>query len=144
MTSRLFCTFEAAGHLLGVEAAAVQEIVSVLQVTRVPLTHPCVRGLMNLRGRLVTVLDLAGELGGATSRGRYGVVLRDDSMGAIALQVDAIGDVVEVPEDAYEPPLELGEPGAGALVNGAYRLPDRLLLVLDPPRAVRLGVPEAG
>ena len=140
MSTQRFCTFETAGHYFGIAAEAVQEIMPIYHVTRVPRSHPAVRGLMNLRGRVVTVIDLGAELGRATpstSKSAFGIVLERDHDGAVGLQVDAIGDVVEVEDDLFEPPLDsLG--AASALVRGAYRLPDRLLLVLDHARAAQL------
>jgi purine-binding chemotaxis protein CheW len=133
MTSRQLCTFHLDGLYLGVGVEQVQEVLRFQRLTRVPLASPVVNGLINLRGQIVTAIDLRKRLGlGPRPEGRLpmNVVLRGAD-GAISLLVDDIGDVVDVSEDLFERAPETLSGAARLLVRGAYKLHDRLLLELD-------------
>ena len=135
-----FCTFTLAGLLFGVEVAKVQEVIRHLNLTRVPLAPPIIHGLINLRGQIVTAIDLRCRLGmEARSADRHpmNVVVRTDDE-AVSLLVDEIGDVCVVDEDAFERPPETLNGVARDLIRGAYKLKDRLLLVLDTEKAVQV------
>ena len=100
------------------------------------------RSLINLRGQIVTAIDLRRRLGMAdrpTDQTPMNVVVRtgDD---AVSLLVDEIGDVIEVPADKFEKPPETLRGIARTLVEGAYKLENRLMLVLNTREAVE--VPE--
>src|SRR5271169_2039739 len=101
-----FCTFYLDKLLFGVELRGVQEVIRALDMTRVPLAPAVVRGLINLRGQIVTAVDLRRRLElepGPAGMLAMNVVVRSQD-GAVSLLVDEIGDVVEVEEDTFEPP----------------------------------------
>lgn len=133
-TSRQFCTFYVAQQFYGIDVLQVQEIVRNQEVTRVPLADPIVRGLMNLRGQIVTAIDMRRRLNLNACDDKHdpvNVVLNTED-GTVALLVDEIGDVVEVDERQFEaPPRTLRGP-ARDLVEGAYKLSDQLLVILNP------------
>src|SRR5579864_362520 len=100
-----YCTFYADGYCFGLEVLRVQEIIRYQPMTRVPLAPPVVRGLINLRGQIVTAIDLRSRLelqDRPADQLPVNVVVRADD-GAISLLVDEIGDVLEVPEKLFEP-----------------------------------------
>jgi purine-binding chemotaxis protein CheW len=133
-----FCTFFVNGLFLGVEVTRIQEVIRYQPLTAVPLTTSVVAGLMNLRGQIVTAIDLRQRLGLPPRTGEdlpTNVVLRTDD-GAVSLLVDEIGDVIEVDEDAFERPPETLDGEARELIRGAYKLKGRLLLVLDAERTI--------
>jgi purine-binding chemotaxis protein CheW len=137
-----YCTFYLAGHYFGLDVLEVQEIIRFQQMTRVPLAPPVVRGLINLRGQIVTALDLRRRLqlpDRPADQQPVNVVIRTDD-GAVSLLVDEIGDVLEVSDKLFESPPETLQGPARQLVRGAYKLPDRLLLILDPEQTVRVPV----
>jgi purine-binding chemotaxis protein CheW len=143
---RRFCTFWLGEFYYGLDVLRVQEIVGHQAPTRVPLAPPEVRGLINLRGRIVTALDLRRRLGlGEAPAGLRpkGVVVRTDD-GVVSLVADEIGDVLEVEESAFERPPETLAGVARDLIQGAYKLPDRLLLVLDTDKVLDLTGEAAG
>src|SRR5205085_1160144 len=108
------------------------------EMTRVPLASKVVQGLINLRGQIVTALDMRRRLDlSERPEGELpmNVVVRTDD-GPMSLLVDEIGDVLEVDEKAYERPPETLQGVARELICGAYKLKDRLLLVLDTEKAV--------
>ncbi|MCA8960206.1 MAG: purine-binding chemotaxis protein CheW [Planctomycetes bacterium] len=132
-----FCTFHLGDHYFGVEVQHVQEVIRHLELTPVPLAEPCVRGLINLRGQIVTAIDLREKLGmppRSADESPINVVVRADG-GPIACLVDRIGDVVTVREGFEEPPATVQGIGR-ELLRGAYKLEGRLLLVLDIERAL--------
>jgi len=119
--------------------AAVREIVMVPEITPVPETGPFVRGIINLRGRILPVLDLAMRLGfgrGPSSPDGRILVVEHDREHPIGLLVDDASEVLRVPESALTPPPELATGGASGAVSSVARLADRLLLVLDLDRVL--------
>ena len=137
---RQLCTFHLGELYLGVDVLRVQEVIRPQLLTRVPLAHPVVRGLINLRGQIVTSLDLRRRLDlpdRPDDTPAMNVVLHTDD-GAVSLLVDEIGEVLTVSDDLFEVPPETLRGEARELIRGAYKLPDRLLLVLDTDRAVGL------
>jgi purine-binding chemotaxis protein CheW len=133
-----YCTFYLDGHYFGVDVLAVQEIIRFQEMTRVPLAPPVVRGLINLRGQIVTAIDLRRRLempDRPAGRLPLNVVVRTDDS-AVSLLVDEIGDVLDVPENAFERPPETLQGLSRELIRGACKLRDRLLLLLDIERVV--------
>ena len=142
-TTHQFCTFTLHDFTFGIEVQAIQEVILYQAMTAVPLAPSTVRGLINLRGQIVTAIDLRTRLGLPPRGGEVlpmNVIVRTPD-GAVSLLVDEIGDVVEVDPDLYEPPPETLEPGARELVSGVYKLADRLLLILDVDGAVTVTAP---
>jgi purine-binding chemotaxis protein CheW len=144
-TSKQFCTFFLNDLFFGVEVLQVQEVLRCQPMTRVPLSPATVRGLINLRGQIVTALDLRHRLElperPADSQPMNVVVRSDD--GAVSLLVDEIGDVVEINDDVFEHPPETLRGVARELIKGVYKLKDRLLLVLDTERTLNLSATPA-
>jgi purine-binding chemotaxis protein CheW len=137
---RQFCTFSIRDQYFGLDVMKVQEIIRCQPMTPVPLAHPLVRGLINLRGQIVTALDLRRRLDlpdRAEGSLPVNVVVRTCD-GAVSLLVDEIGDVIAVSDAQFEQPPETLRGTARELIHGAYKLSDRLLLVLDLERTVSL------
>ena len=133
-----FSTFFVDGLFFGVEVEKVQEVIRYQEMTAVPLAPPVIGGLINLRGHIVTALDLRRRLGlkeRPSDQLPMNVVVRTDD-GAVSLLVDEIGDVLEVDYDAFETPPETLNRQARELIPGVYKLNERLLHVLDTARAV--------
>lgn len=132
------CTFKLADYFFGVDVERVQEVIRHQEMTRVPLAGQEIRGLINLRGQIVTAVDLRMLLGlGEFSSGDepMNIIVRDEG-GAVSFQVDEIGDVLEVSDAAFERPPETLKGVARKLIRGAYKLDGRLLLALDADKAV--------
>lgn len=135
-----FCTFYLDKLLFGVELRSVQEVIRSLDMTQVPLAPKVVSGLINLRGQIVTAVDLRRQLelkprpAGMLA---MNVVVRSDD-GSVSLLVDEIGDVVEVEETTFEPPPETLRGAARTMILGVHKLDDRLLHVLDIQKACQM------
>lgn len=128
-----YCTFFLDGYYFGIDVLQVQEVIRYQQMTRAPLAHPVVRGLINLRGQIVTALDLRRRLDlPERTNGTIPVnVVVHTADGAVSLLVDEIGDVLTVPESAFERPPETLQGKTRDVIRGAYKLEQRLLLILD-------------
>jgi purine-binding chemotaxis protein CheW len=123
------------GRSFGIEVERVREVVRRLPITPVPRAAPAVAGLVNLRGQVVPVVDLRLRLGlPAGGAGVIVVVAADEGpRGALA---DEVGDVIEVEDEAFEPPAETLKGPARELIRGIYKLETGLLLALDVERAI--------
>jgi purine-binding chemotaxis protein CheW len=109
-------------------------------MARVPLAPPVVRGLINLRGQIVTALDLRRRLELAEAppdRLPMNVIIRTAD-GPVSLLVDEIDDVVEAGDDTFESPPDTLKSSAHALIRGVHKLRDRLMHVLDIEEAIGL------
>lgn len=138
--SKQFCTFFINGLFFGVEVLKVQEVIRYQEMTSVPLASRTIRGLINLRGQIVTAVDLRHRLDlppRAEDQLPMNVVVRSDD-GAVSLLVDEIGDVVEMRDDVREQPPETLRGVARELVVGVYKMKERLLLILDTEKTVNL------
>ncbi len=144
IATRQLCTFYLDGHFFGVDAQSVQEVIRYQEMTRVPLTPECVNGLINLRGQIVTAIDMRKRLGlrdRPADKLPMNVVVRSDE-GAVSLLVDQIGDVIEVSSEDFETPPETLRGPTRELVQGAYKLDGKLLLVLNTTETVQLSAAE--
>jgi purine-binding chemotaxis protein CheW len=138
--SKQYSTFFLGGLFLGVEVLKVQEVIRCQEMTRVPLAPRMIQGLINLRGQIVTAVDLRRRFElppRPDEQPPMNVVVRCDD-GAVSLLVDEIGDVVEIQDEAYERPPETVKGVARELITGVYKLKERLMMVLDTDRAVSL------
>lgn len=135
-----YCTFKLANLWFGVEVLRVQEVLREQELTRVPLSSPVIRGLINLRGQLVTAFDMRKRLGMPdrnSGQAPMNVVIRAGD-GAVSLEVDEIGDVLSVETGNFERPPETVQGAARELIRGVHKLSDRLLLILDTQKALEI------
>ncbi|QJR35960.1 chemotaxis protein CheW [Gemmatimonas groenlandica] len=133
-----FCTFRVDDLFLGIDVQRVQEVIRSLEITSVPLAPSSVEGLINLRGQIVTAIDLRRRLGLTSRLSEHEpmhVVVRGDD-GAVSLMVDSIEDVIEVDPRDFERVPESIEPSVRDLLAGVYKLDTGLLLALQTDRAV--------
>lgn len=127
-----YCGFTVGNDLFAVPVLDVQEVIRPPAVTRVPLAKAGIRGLINLRGQIVTAVSLRTLLGLPESQSSefMNVIARvDDSL--VALVVDQIRDVMNVTAESFEPtPDTLASP-LRDYVLGVHKVEGRLLIVLD-------------
>ena len=138
--STQYATFHLAGHLFGVEVKRVQEVLTEQPRTPAPLAPPAVAGLINLRGQVVTALDLRRRLrmpDRAEGQVAMNVVVRAAEE-VWSLLVDSIGGVIEAADATFEPPPDTLNGPVRELIRGAYKLDGALLLVLDVDRVLEI------
>lgn len=136
---RQYATFFVGDLFLGINVTEVQEVLRYQEMTEVPLAPPVIEGLINLRGQIVTALDMRQRLllepRGEGRKPMNMVVCSDD--GPVSLLVDEIGDVLEARPEQFELPPENMTPNHRQLIEGVYKLESRLLLVLDREKVLR-------
>jgi purine-binding chemotaxis protein CheW len=132
------CTFVVGDYLFGVDVSLVQEVVRLNEITPVPLAPPQIAGLINLRGEVLTAIDLRARMGlpdDGRPRDKVNVVVRVGDE-PVSLLVDEIGGVVELDTVAFEQTPSTVDEKVRDLLLGAYTLPDRLLLALNAARVL--------
>lgn len=140
MLTRQLCTFYLKDNVFGIDVVRVQEVLRYQEMTRVPCSPREVRGLINLRGQIVSAIDMRQRLDIPPREAGLlpmNVVVRS-SDGPVSLLVDEIGDVLEVDESTVERPPDTLQGKAKQLVRCVYKLPTGLLLVVDPEQVVTL------
>jgi purine-binding chemotaxis protein CheW len=145
-TTKLLATFWVGPAHLAIDAHDVQEVLVNQPMVPVPKTEPSIRGLINLRGQVVTAITLAHRLGIAQPSDHYPtfcVVVRTDD-GPVSLLVDSVGGVLNTEDLRCDPPPDTLDEAMQYLVTGVHQLEGDLLLVLDVARAteVRAGTSD--
>jgi purine-binding chemotaxis protein CheW len=138
-----FVTLTVADQLCGIPVLGVRDVLGEQTITRIPLASPEIAGSLNLRGRIVTAIDLRRRLGlgdaaAATATERMSVVV--ELAGELyALLVDQVSEVMTLPTNAFEHNPPTLPPQWSEFSVGIYRLQDRLLVVLDVARLLSIG-----
>lgn len=137
MDEEQLVTMTVDGQLFGIPILKVQDIVEPTQITTVPLAPAAIAGVLNLRGRIVTVIDLRECLGSpAVKRDRLMSVTVEHKGDLYTLLVDSIGDVRSVPRRNFDKPPSTLEDRMRKLCSGIFRLENDLLAVLDVDRVL--------
>ena len=138
--SSQYVTFLIDDLFFGIDVLDVQEVLRYQPMTRVPLAPDAIEGLINLRGQIVTAVDMRRRLKlspRAAGTMPINAVIRT-AEGPVSLLVDEIADVVEVEACDFELTPANVNPAARELMHGIYKLKDRLLLILDTKKTVDL------
>ena len=142
-TTRQVCTFVLENQLFGISVDCVLEVIRSLPITKVPLAPEAVSGLINLRGQIVTAVDLRRRLelppGKHAATQRMNIIIRT-SEGPLCFPIDEVGDVIDVDEKLFEPVPDTMTGIARKLIDSVCKLPDRLLLVLKSDFAELAGI----
>lgn len=144
-TPNQLVTFTTERYTFGLDVLDVQEVLHHQHMTPVPLAPPEILGLINLRGHIVTAIDMRLRLGIRSTHSEQPQMniilqLRD---GSASLVVDSVGDVITVNQDNYLPPPPSLEAPLCEMVRGVYKLEDRLLMHIDPDNACELMTGES-
>lgn len=130
--TRQLITFQIADKLLGVDIMAIREIRAWTPTTAIPHAPPFVRGVVNLRGTVLPVIDLSERLGwGATEpSGRHVIIVLQIESRLHGLIVDSVNDIVTIEESEMQPPPELCHGNAVTFLEGLIAVEDRMAMVL--------------
>jgi purine-binding chemotaxis protein CheW len=142
---RDYVTFTTAGQSFGLPIERVQDVFKPTRITRVPLAGAEISGVLNLRGRIVTAIDLRNRLSLEAQReNRPSMAIGIESAGeSFGLIVDVVGEVLKLADEACEPnPVNLDRKLA-RVSSGVFRLDGSLLVVLDIDRMLELGIEAA-
>lgn len=128
------CTFFCKGYHFGIDILKVHEINKKLVITIVPQSPDCVLGLMNLRGRIITVIDLAKKLGlddNSCNETHSKIIIVYSKDEYIGLMVDQIGDVVYLDTENIDPPPVNIDSTTGQYLTGVFKTQNSLIGILD-------------
>ncbi len=138
--TKQYCSFYVDKYLFGVEVLDVQEVLRYQDLTQVPLAPKEVQGLINLRGQIISAIDLRSRLNlppREEGKNPMNVVIRTNNE-VVSFLVDSIGDVLDVDDDTFEMAPDTVDLTTRELVGGVYKLEDGLLMVLDAAKAAIL------
>jgi purine-binding chemotaxis protein CheW len=138
--TRQYSTFRVADMFMGIALTRVQELLRFQEMTSVPLAPRAIEGLINLRGQIVTALDVRRILGLPAVESEdstpMNIVIQSEGGGAVSLLVDEICDVLDVPLEASTPLPENMPAQQRDLIEGVYQLESGLLLILNTDRVL--------
>jgi purine-binding chemotaxis protein CheW len=137
-----YLTFLLGDDVFAMDIRTVREIIQVSTLTSVPLMPGFVRGVINLRGSVVPVIDLHARFGRPAARlsKKSCIVIfdaqRNNERVELGLLVDAVSAVVDIPAAQIEPPPSFGTPVRRDFILGVGKLDQRFVLLLDPDKAL--------
>ena len=127
-----FVTTVIAGQLFGIPVLKVQDVLGPQRITRIPLAPAWIAGALNLRGRIVTAIDVRSRLGLERAQAADPVsIVVEHNTELYSLLVDEVGEVVRFPATAIEPNPTTLEATWREISSGIVRLDDRLLVIVD-------------
>lgn len=139
-----YLTFGLGAEIYGVGILSVKEIIEYGQLTVVPMMPRCTRGVINLRGAVVPVIDLASRFGRPpTEVGRRSCIViteveADGERQVVGVVVDAVNEVLEIPADRIEPPPSFGLRIRADFISGMARVEGGFIVLLDIARVLSL------
>lgn len=136
LSARDLLTIMIDDQIFGIPVLQVQDVLGPQKITRVPLAPPSIAGSLNLRGRIVTAINMRACLGIGPGRNdtREMSVVVENGDELYSLIFDRVGDVMSLPYSHYEKNPSTLDPAWRDICAGIYRLDGRLLVVLDIPR----------
>ena len=126
-------TFSIGEEEFGVHILKVQEIIRTMEITKVPRAQPFVEGVINLRGKVIPIIDLRRRFGLASKphdKHTRIIVIEIDIM-IVGFVVDSVSEVLRIPTSTVEPPPPVVAGLESEYISGVGKLPDRLLILLD-------------
>ena len=134
--AQVFVTLTVAGQLCGIPVLGVRDIQAEQPITRIPLAPPDIAGSLNLRGRIVTAIDLRGRLGlpAAEPATKRMSVVAEQGGELYALLVDSVSEVMSLDATLFERNPPTLERNWAMFSSGIFRLDGRLLVILDVAR----------
>lgn len=142
-----YLTFDLSGEVYGIDILRIREIIGVMEITPVPHTPECVKGVMNLRGKIIPVVDLRLRFGmdpiDYTERTCVIFVEFDTSKGVVAqvgLVVDAVSEVAQISPGDIEPPPAMGESLDTGYLRGMAKMKEKVVILLDIAKVLGEGL----
>lgn len=142
---REFVTVTIHGQLFGIPVIQVQDVLGPQKINRIPLAPPEVAGSLNLRGRIVTAIDVRRRLGLPPYQGSEGgmSVVVEQRNELYSLIIDQVGEVLSLPTADFERNPANLDPLWREVTAGIYQLDGKLMVVLDIDRLLTFGKAEA-
>ncbi|OIN99041.1 MAG: chemotaxis protein CheW [Desulfovibrionaceae bacterium CG1_02_65_16] len=126
-------TFKVAEEEFGLEILKVQEIIRTMEITKVPRSPEFVEGVINLRGKVIPIIDLRRRFGLETRAHdqQTRIVVIELGIMVVGFVVDSVSEVLRIPAATVEPPPAIVSGIDSEYISGVGKLPDRLLILLD-------------
>jgi purine-binding chemotaxis protein CheW len=140
-----YLTFMLAGETFAIGILGIKEIIEYRGLTEVPMMPPCVRGVINLRGSVVPVLDPLARFGRSPSPvGKRTCIVIVETGGAqerqvVGIVVDAVNEVLDIAAADIEPPPSFGTRIHAEFIDGIGKVNGRFVILLDVPRMLAIG-----
>jgi purine-binding chemotaxis protein CheW len=138
-----YLTYRLGDEQYGIDIAKVQEIIGLMPVTRVPRTPNCMRGVINLRGKVIPVVDLRSKFGldqvqdtRKTCIIVMNIMQEDHALLALGIVVDEVLEVADFSEERLQPQPAFGAKVMANLILGIGRVDERVVILLDADRLV--------
>ena len=134
-------TFKVAEEEFGLEILKVQEIIRTMEITKVPRSPAFVEGVINLRGKVIPIIDLRRRFGLDTRAHdqQTRIVVIELGQMIVGFVVDSVSEVLRIPAATVEPPPPIVAGIDSEYINGVGKLPDRLLILLDLDKLLTAG-----
>jgi purine-binding chemotaxis protein CheW len=128
-------TFKLGNEEFGVDILKVQEINRMMDITRIPNAPPFIEGVINLRGKIIPIVDLRKKLGfnggnGQSEKTTRIIVVELDGL-VLGFIVDSVSEVLRIPENTIEPPPSIVGGVESDYIEGVGKLDNRLLILLE-------------
>ncbi|WP_243438573.1 chemotaxis protein CheW [Fundidesulfovibrio soli] len=126
-------TFNISQEEFGVDILKVQEIIRIMEITKVPRAPEFVEGVINLRGKVIPIIDLRKRFGMA-SRGHDSqtrIIVIEINQMIVGFVVDSVSEVLRIPASTVEPPPSIMSGIESEYISGVGKLEDRLLILID-------------
>jgi purine-binding chemotaxis protein CheW len=138
---RKICTFHVDDFYFGIDVHQIQEVIRYQEMTDVPLTNETIRGLINMRGQIVTAIDMRRRLNFSPlpiDRMPTNIIVYTYDDGAVSFLVDAIGDVIDIPVTMFENPPENLKGPVRQVLSEVCQLEKQLLLIMDIEQVLKI------
>ena len=126
-------TFSICEEEFGVDILKVQEIIRIMEITKVPRAQLFVEGVINLRGKVIPIIDLRRRFGFSSKEHDKNtrIIVIEINTVIVGFVVDSVSEVLRVPADTVEPPPPVVAGVESEYISGVGKLQDRLLILLD-------------
>lgn len=133
-----YLTFRLGAEVYGLEIRVVTEIICWQDITPVPDVAPYIKGIINLRGRVIPVMDVRSRFSMPVREydRRTCIIVMNVDEASVGLIVDTVAEVADIDESQIEPPPSLGQVGPRAVIKGVGKTGDEVRILLDPSRLV--------
>jgi len=131
--------FQLANEIYGVDISIIQEIIRWREITQIPRTAPDIEGVVNLRGKIVPILDLRRrlELPAAECNGMTRIIVVEVLEYTVGMVVDSVIGVLKLPESKIEAPSQLVSDVKSDFIRGVGKMDDRLIILLNIQKVLR-------
>ncbi len=128
-----YLTFHLAAEDYGLDIACVTEIIGIQKITIVPNMPPFIKGVINLRGKVVPIMDIRCrfEIEEREYDDRTCIIIADIKGTAVGLIVDQVKEVIDIPEERIEPPPQSGGQSYSRYISGMGKVGDKVKILLD-------------